>query len=395
MSASDEVLRLFKLDWPGDPSLLEERRKAMGVQHYVAEMAAWCAEINAQLDELAADRGMPLVLMGGNAAALRLEVAKQRGSADNDYLTSASEQDIAGLMDAFADRFAVAPEPYFRPELMPKPEGAEELPLRAYKVKVPRISEHNPRGDEHLVVKVEFHLDQELPPHERVSSEMWAVPEPVHATVPLLPFQVGLKLMTLVRPPIGIDRAREDSIPRQIYDIDVLLAQTLVPGNWKDLAAYSRRRYERECAQRELADADGQPWRDVVDRLDEWSACRDRTSRYWSFINAIQSAQLKRQSQRLPEEWAARCRRLSVAMRCLEHADPYAPWQRIIEIERRIPTNPQGGELKSLRRAITQVATDVPQATRLRSMYWEWVGSAPNLDAALERAEAIADALPV
>jgi len=394
VNVPDGVGPLFKLDWPGDPSLLEERRKAMGVQHYVAEIAAWCAEINEQLDALAADRGMPLVLMGGNAAALRLEVAMQRGSADNDYLTSASEQDIAGLMDAFAERFAAAPEPYFRPEAIPKPEGAEDLPVRAYKIRVPRISDHNPRADEHLVVKVEFHMDPELPPHERVSSEMWAVTEPVHANIPLLPFQVGLKLMTLVQPPVGIEPAREDSIPRQIYDVDVLLAQMLAPGNWKDLAAYGRRRYRRERTQRGLPGEDGQPWRDVIDRLDEWSACRDRTSRYWSLINAMQSAQLKRQSQRLPEEWAARCRRLSVAMRCLEHTDPYPSWERIIEIERRIPTNPQGAELRALRRAITQVAEDVPPATRLRSMYWEWLGSAPNLDAALERAEAIARALP-
>jgi hypothetical protein len=231
---------------------------------------------------------------------------------------------------------------------------------------VPRISDHNPRGDEHLVVKIEFHLDPELPPHERLSSEMWAVAEPVHANVPLIPFQVGLKLMTLVRPPVGIDIGREDSIPRQIYDIDVLLALTVVPDNWTDLAAYGRHRFERESAQRGLASAPGQPWNDVIDRLDEWSACHEKNTRYWSLINAMQSSQLKRQSHRLPEEWAGRCRRLGVAMRCLERADPHSHWNRIIEIERRIPTNPQGpcGRDRRRPRWLTTRTADRPRAER-------------------------------
>ena len=60
---------------------------------------------------------------------------------------------------------------------------------------------------------------------------------------PLIPFQVGLRLMTLVRS--ASTPSVKTLIPRQIYDIDVLLAQMVVPDNWTDLAAYARRRFER------------------------------------------------------------------------------------------------------------------------------------------------------
>lgn len=106
MSIPAEQLGLFKLDWVADPVIALEQARELGISdpHFI-EMSAWCAEMHAHLAELAEERELPLLLMGGNAAALRLEAAHQRGSRDNDYLTVATETDIFGLMDALTARF--------------------------------------------------------------------------------------------------------------------------------------------------------------------------------------------------------------------------------------------------------------------------------------------------
>src|SRR5918992_4142601 len=104
MSLTSEQLALVKLDWLRDPesALTQGRERGISDPHFV-EMSAWCAELHAQLAELAEELGIPLLLMGGNAAALRLEAADQRGSRDNDYLTTATEAEIRELKNTLVD----------------------------------------------------------------------------------------------------------------------------------------------------------------------------------------------------------------------------------------------------------------------------------------------------
>ena len=198
MSALDltPYLGLFKLGWQSDPSQLPRPR---GADHLTIETAAWLAEINEQLTDLAAELEITLVLMGGNAAALRMDAASQRGSRDNDYLTDASEAEIDTLMAAFAERFAPL-APFFVPELY-VPEGARPLPLRTYHMNAPATYAHT-FTDTHRL-KIEFHVNiEELPPSETITSEHFALPQPVQARVPLVPYQVALKLLTLTDPPV-------------------------------------------------------------------------------------------------------------------------------------------------------------------------------------------------
>jgi hypothetical protein len=86
-----------------------DRLKALARHHkyndlFTAELAAWCAEVHEHLCDLEDTVGVELLLMGGNAASLRFDAIQQRGSRDNDYLTTASHADIGRLMDAFAER---------------------------------------------------------------------------------------------------------------------------------------------------------------------------------------------------------------------------------------------------------------------------------------------------
>lgn len=85
---------LFVLNWMLDPEQALRDANARGVSEpHAIEMSAWCAELHEQLRIVAEAEQMPLLLMGGHGAALRLEAATQRGSRDNDYLTTATEED--------------------------------------------------------------------------------------------------------------------------------------------------------------------------------------------------------------------------------------------------------------------------------------------------------------
>jgi Nucleotidyl transferase AbiEii toxin, Type IV TA system len=254
VSVLDGHLRLFKLAWVSNPELLRQQAAVTGVKDpYVAEMAAWCMELHTQFNELAEELGMPLLLMGGTGAALRVEVAKQRGSADNDYLTNASRTDIAAPVEAFRRRFADIPSPFFEPELI-NYTGDEPLPLMSYQVTVPKLYGANPVLHEQLMVKVEFHIEEDLPlpPSEELNAESGAVGQKIRATVPLVPYQIGLKLMTLVEPPVGIDPDRDGSVPRQIYDVDALFQQITRPEDWQAVHDYTDKRYGKELRQRHL-----------------------------------------------------------------------------------------------------------------------------------------------
>lgn len=356
MSIPASQQHLFKLDWVRNPALLAEQQRVTGItSQYTAEIAAWCVELHQQLQELARDMGLQLLLMGGNGAVLRMDLASLRGSADNDYLTSASPRDVQALLDALAHRFSGMPDGLLQPQRIPKPEGAEELPLLAYRVDVPKLFDPNPSIDA-LTVKLEFHLDDELPPSDTITVAHGVVGQSLTARVPQLPYQVALKILTLVEPPIGIDADREPAIARQIYDIDVLLAAMLQPAGWDALSMYAPHRYAKEIAQRGLPCAQEEPWSGAHWRLQAWSACIDRDTRFWRHINAMQSSQLARSSQRTPEEWAARCHRLIVATHCLQDANPHEPWQRALSIEALIPPKSHGAELRALRRAVQRVA---------------------------------------
>jgi hypothetical protein len=284
-----------------------------------------------------------------------MDLASLRGSADNDYLTSASPRDVQALIAALARRFSGMPDGLLQPQRILKPEGAEELPLLAYRVDVPKLFDPNPSIDA-LTVKLEFHLDDELPPSDTVTVAHGVVGQSLTAQIPQLPYQVALKLLTLVAPPVGVDADREPAIARQIYDIDVLLAAMLQPADWDVLSTYAPHRYAKEIDQRSLPSAPDQPWSGARLRLQAWSTCIDRNTQFWRHINAMQSSQLARSSQRTPEEWAARCHRLIVAISCLQNATPHEPWQSALSIEARIPPKTHGADLRALRRAVQRVA---------------------------------------
>jgi len=337
LSAVSEHLGLFKADWISDPELLAKRVRASGVaDRYTAELAAWCAEIHEHLREFADELGIKLLLMGGNGAALRFDAVKQRGSRDNDYLTAASPEDIDRLMDRLGRRFAALGE-LMQPRRYEPKNPVRELPLATYVVAVPLLLDHGYSSNNE--VKLEFHFEPKLPASELITGALGPAGTPrMTAALPELPYQIGIKLMTLAAEPVGIDEAsRAAAVPRQMYDLDGLLAG-LTASHWTALSRYCRERYQWECERCQIEVGTGEPFDGVRGRLARWGDCLDEGAEPWITIRATQQSGLRRAVHLRPWGWRARAYRLILVAEALRLGDDGWPvWDSANDLAGLVP----------------------------------------------------------
>lgn len=341
MSITDH-LDLFKAEWISEPQRLKTlARRARYDDLFTAEIAAWCAELHDHLQDLEERVGVHLILMGGNAVSLRFAAAQRRGSRDNDYLTAANHADIRRLMDAFAERFA-ALHPLFLPRVHKPRNSIEGLNLITYLIPVALRLDHGFASNN--TIKIEFHFDPDLPPAEMLHGHIGPTQHPMVARVPELPYQFVLKLMTLAAPPVGIDEARRrDAVPRQLYDLDSLLAEFDSEAQWSAMVDYCRTRYARECASWGIEGVAGEPLASICERLTEWADCTDSSSLRWSTIRAVQQSQLRREAHRQGWGWRGRCLRLAMAVQCIGHHNGWATWQEALATAAIVPAVKAGG----------------------------------------------------
>lgn len=325
----DKHFHLFKGEWISDPSLLQTRIRGAKVSDtFTAELAAWCVEIHEHLRDLQGGLGVELMLMGGNGASLRFDAVAQRGSRDNDYLTSASRADIQRLMDALGTRFAALPEALMKPAVYKPKKPVRELEMTTYEVAVPlRLNHGNARDNR---IKVEFHFENALPPAQKVVGALGPAASPeMTAQLPALPYQVVIKLMTLAGKPVGIDEAtRLAAVPRQLYDLDGLAAG-LTASDWPALIEYCASRYAHECGVAGVPVSPGEPFDSMGERLLKWADCLDSSSEQWRTIQTVQSSQLRRPAHRTERGWRARAHRLFVFSECIRRdRGGWALWEQ-------------------------------------------------------------------
>jgi hypothetical protein len=297
MSDLEPHLALFKAEWIADPDRLKSSLQEARVNDlFTGEIAAWCAEIHEHLHELATDLDIDLMLMGGNGASLRFETVQERGSRDNDYLTVASREDIQRVMDAFAAHFALIPG-VLQPTVYEPKGPVPELDMIAYVIDVPLRLAHGTAASNNGV-KVEFHFESELPPSELLTGSLGAAGSTLTAHLPQLPYQTVFKLMTLAAGPIGIDETtRAAAVPRQLYDLDGLLAGFTTRDLWDEMVGYAGRRFLREAAYWQVPAVPGEPWDGMRARLDAWKDCIDETGEHSRLIRGVQQSQLRRAVQ--------------------------------------------------------------------------------------------------
>jgi len=374
VSALGEHVGLFKADWIADPNLLAQRMRAAGVaDRYTAELAAWCAEIHEHLRELAAELDIELLLTGGNGASLRFDAIRQRGSRDNDYLTAATPEGIERLMERLGRRFAPLGE-LMQPRRYEPKKPVRELPLATYVIRVPLVLNHGDTvGNE---VKIEFHFEQQLPDSELITGALGpaATPE-ITAALPELPYQIGIKLMTLAAEPVGIEEAnRAAAVPRQMYDLDLLLAG-LGADRWAALSDYSLERYAEEC---ERCDADvspGEPFNGVRARLERWGECLDEQAEPWLTIRAAQQSGLQAPVHLRPWGWRARAYRLILAVEALRLGpEGLEAWETAAELAALVPDR----KAKAFRAPLADLAGVPVTQLPVELHYFVWTALDPG-----------------
>jgi hypothetical protein len=309
---------LFKGDWIAEQGQLKT----------LARQAAWCAEIHEQLRELEGQAGVQLILMGGQAVSLRFDALKQRLSTDNDYLTCASKTQIQALMDAFAGRFA-AVHPMLLPRLHRPSKAIQTLDMATYVIPISPAGDRGPAANRE--VKLDFHFETDLPPTETLSGSLGAAGQLVHARVTELPYQCALKLVTLASAPVGIDEDNHPlAVPRQLYDVDLLLRALADEAQWDTMCQYYTQRYVRQCALVDAVTGTGESASLVEPRLARWARCTERASRHWKRIRSVQQAQLHREAHCDRWGWRARCRRVALAIECMGEDDGWELWQQAL-----------------------------------------------------------------
>jgi hypothetical protein len=391
VSIPAEHLPLLKADWISDPGRLKAlARRRQYNDLFTAELAAWCAEVHEHLHDLEGTVGVELLLMGGNAASLRFEAIQQRGSRDNDYLTAASHADIGRLMDAFAERFE-ALQPLFQPKVYEPANPTNELNMITYVVPVALLLNHGKATNNE--VKVEFHFEPDLPPAETVSGNVGPTQRTIRARLPELPYQFVLKLMTLAASPVGIDEERRgDAIPRQLYDLDILLASFTKSDQWQAMVAYCSARYARACETWTIGVAAGEPNAGIRDRLQRWASCSDSSSEHWRTIRAVQQSQLRQGVHREPWGWRARCLRLALAVECINAEDGWAIWQQALITAMLVPASKAKRFKNTLAELANADARSLP--LELHDFVWEALsnGNTPLAERVAKVHTALSDA---
>lgn len=365
-----------------DPNELKRLVGAPGITEPAAvEAAAWCAEMHLQLALVAREQKVDLVLMGGNGAALRMASGEQRGSVDNDYLTAASSEAISRLMDALRQRLSGAADPLFVPALIDPGPAVKPLDMVAYRMPVPRLLAGG-RAEAHTRIKLEFHFRADIPPSEPVEQVLAVTGQSVAATIPTLPHQIALKLVTLASEPIGL--SRDDSVVRQTYDVDRLAMTLSRMEEWVILpdAVESVCGYERRADPTVAAMSDDAIWDGIELRLRSWRTCTAKGNQYWPIIDAVQARQFQSATRGSAGDWGARFNRLLVLIRLVRAREGFALWRAIRETEAHIPADLTGSALVARRRAITSAVGLGKRHDAPRTLYWEALADAASLHSA-------------
>lgn len=275
-------------------------------------------------------------------------------------------------MARLGERFArlgdlLQPRPY-----QPK-KAVRDLPLATYVVPVPLLLDHGYSSNNEI--KLEFHFEKELPASELVTGALGpaATPE-MTAALPQLPYQIAIKLMTLAADPVGIDETtRAASVPRQMYDLDLLIAG-LAEAQWLTLADYHRARYAEECARAGIEVAANEPYAGIRGRLERWGDCLDESANPWQTIRAAQQSGLQRAVQLRPWGWRARAYRLiTLAAALALGADGWTLWETANALAGLVPTT----KAKPLRARVAELAGADLRALPVELHDFTWTALVP------------------
>lgn len=239
--------------------ILERSRKYEFPNPLAVEIFLWDCELAAQLQHKCDD----IVLKGGTATQLHISLEKQRGSVDIDVTTPLSKSAIAEIVQRLGKSLEESVKFVLHKPRKPIPK----LPLITYYAKVP--SKTDPARKE-LEIKIDIFLKSpDLPTTVLNNIPTFAldIKRMKCLTVGAL---IGDKLLTLAEETIGM-KLKAD-YPKQIYDIDALLATYEVSKDIVlDIVESIETLTKLEASIRNITTTPIEVLRDVVKTMDKYS----------------------------------------------------------------------------------------------------------------------------
>lgn len=296
-------------------------------QPHLLELLVYDYEIFRQLLSLS----RRFVLKGGAAAQLFFPVEQQRASIDIDLITSHTPGEVE---DLFLNKLGKLDFASVKVHVPKKPK--KSLPLVTYLVDLPSVTR------ESCQVKIDI-LFEELSSY-RVEAirerELFALKVTGGFPCVTRGSLVADKLLTLASRSIGIAKAREDQLPKHLYDLFRLM-KVMKPKDFDDVLFSFPRIARSEMGFRKIE----HELKDVIGHVDEFlsevTRADYRDERMKKLIQDFQSAYVNREARGSLQDWvigALRLRYLLKAIRkvLIEKKDKKASFEKFIECEREL-----------------------------------------------------------
>jgi hypothetical protein len=323
MSVQDH-LDLFLTPFAADPEQAFAHAAEVGIKNKGAvEVAAWCFELAARVEDLSSRRGVQLALMGGTACQLRFQASVQRGSRDDDFLTTASREEVARLMEDLREHFLPVSEDgvYFNPEPYTPARPTKIIDMQRYDLRAPSFLDHQSKsGSLGQHISLEFHFVSALPPIESAEGRLFPFSEDLALTVPKIAYQAALKILTLAAPSVGIPPDRERDVPKHLNDLDLLLVQ-FSDSDWEALEGAVD-----QTAAKEPDIAGHDVWSEADERLASWSHLGGTDDAAVKRAQHIQDQKALMADKLSVTAWTARSQRLRWALRCARTSNGTHLW---------------------------------------------------------------------
>jgi hypothetical protein len=213
-----------------------------------------------------------------------------------------------------------------------------------------------------------------------LTASVFAIERAVESEVPILPHQIALKLITLTSPPIGIPDFRQDDIPKQLYDLDLMLARLSAQTDWARLAQAVEDDVAREAAAIEIAaPAPDEVWNGIEERLNHWADVSSKRE-LQQLVNDAQG--LFPRGMRLGHLfWRVRVRRIAYACRCARNADGAAAWSYARAHEARLKADNRAGAAEVAARWREERGANAagPLRAFAEVLWWEYLTTRDDL----------------
>ena len=299
----------FYADYLKKEEIMSRTQKYGFPQPWLVELMVYDFEVFRHLLQFS----KKFVLKGGAAAQMYIPVEQQRASIDIDLIAGLTPEEIEHI---FMEKLANTGD--FAKIISYKPKNAKKtLPLVTYLIDFPSAV----KDGQMMQLKVDI-LFEEISSY-KVSNignrELFAAK--IEDKIPCIKLGslVADKLLTLASKSIGIEEARQDQLPKQVYDL-MHLTGGMEKADYRDMLFSFERIAKAEMKFRDLEHNIGEIISHIDKVLDEFAEADIVQGRMRKLINNFQSAYVNRMSRAGLQEWCTGALKLKYLVKTIKLA---------------------------------------------------------------------------